>query len=282
MYSFDPSTPGTLTDEGDFASGLSDPGAFVRIGEYFYVGETFVTEFWRYPVSGGPADVESQGNFPTAASGPTGFATDGTDLYSLIGSSSLYRLSAADLTTPANAVDVTGNATDLNGARALFYFNGDLYVVNGSRQLVRITISGNTFTTAIVSTTSLLPVPMDGATYFLTATAPATPGAPTFDNETSTGLRINWIAPDDGGDPITSYDLRYREQGTGPWTDVSNLTGTSRTITGLDSATTYEAQVRATNSVGDSAYSPSGTGTTLADSNAFSPHGCGSSVNGRG
>ena len=48
-----------------------------------------------------------------------------------------------------------------------------------------------------------------------------------------------------------------------PWTDVNNLTGTSRTITGLDSATTYEAQVRATNSVGDSAYSPSGTGSTL-------------------
>ena len=36
-------------------------------------------------------------------------------------------------------------------------------------------------------------------------------------------------------------------------------------MTGLDPGTTYEAQVRATNSVGDSAYSASGTGSTLAD-----------------
>ena len=104
------------------------------------------------------------------------------------------------------------------------------------------------------------------------STAPDTPAAPTFDQETSTALRINWVAPDDGGDPIASYDLRYREQGTGPWTDVNNQTGTSYTTPStLDSATTYEAQVRATNSVGDSAYSPSGTGTTLADLTPSAP-----------
>ena len=95
--------------------------------------------------------------------------------------------------------------------------------------------------------------------------APDTPAAPTFDTATQSSLRINWVAPDDGGDPITSYDLQYREQGTAAWTDVFDETGLNYTATGLDDGTIYEAQVRATNSIGDSAYSASGTGTTVKD-----------------
>ena len=41
------------------------------------------------------------------------------------------------------------------------------------------------------------------------------------------------------------YDLRVREQGTSTWsTFLINLSGTSRTKTGLSSSTTYEWQVR--------------------------------------
>ena len=276
VYSFDPTTPGTVTDEGEFPAGLVTPTAIVRIGGFFYVNNETNDELWRYPVTGGPADAVSLGGFPSNVGFGVGFATDGTDLFIQdFQTPNLHRLAAADLATPGNSVSLTGTGVTLVNPRSLFYFNGDLYADNSEtpRILVRLELGlGNTYVAVAVSTTDLLPsASFVGATHVPDTTAPATPAAPTFDNETSTGLRINWVAPDDGGDPIVDYDLRYREQGTGPWTDVNDLTGTSRTITGLDSATTYEAQVRATNSVGDSAYSPSGTGTTLADLTPSAP-----------
>ena len=45
------------------------------------------------------------------------------------------------------------------------------------------------------------------------------------------------------------------------------MTGTSTTIGSLQSGTSYQVQVRATNAVGDSAWSTSGTGTTSAQAN---------------
>ena len=62
------------------------------------------------------------------------------------------------------------------------------------------------------------------------------------------------------------YDVRIREQGTGSWTLIANLLTTSRTKTGLTSATTYEWQVRSactSDSSSVSAWSSSETFTTL-------------------
>ena len=71
--------------------------------------------------------------------------------------------------------------------------------------------------------------------------------------------------PDDGGDPITSHDYRYREQGVGaPWIPVTGVTSTTQVVFGLDRSTQYEFQSRATNLVDDSQWSTSGSGTTLA------------------
>ena len=266
-YSFSPLTPGTLTDEGAFPGGLTLPSAIARIGGFFYVGDFGGDELWRYPVTGGPADAVNLGALHADVERVTGFATDGTDLYILDEFlPNLHRLAAADLATPGNSVALTGPT--LNIPRSLFYFNGDLYTTDMST-LYRFNITGNTYTTTNISAmstpASVLPEQMWGATHVPETTAPDTPAAPTVDNATQTSLRINWVAPSNGGEAITSYDLRYREQGTGIWTDVFDETGLTYTVTGLDPGTTYEAQVRATNSIGDSPYSPSGTGTTLAD-----------------
>ena len=62
------------------------------------------------------------------------------------------------------------------------------------------------------------------------------------------------------------YDVRIREQGTGSWTLISNLLTTSRTKTGLSSATVYEWQVRSSctaDSSSSSAWSSSEVFTTL-------------------
>ena len=97
-----------------------------------------------------------------------------------------------------------------------------------------------------------------------TAAAPSTPNTPTVTTTSATSVTVAWIAPSNNGDSITGYDLRYRVQGTNLWTDVSSLSGLSYIVTGLTSTATYEAQVRATNSEGDSSYSSSGTGNTTS------------------
>ena len=74
-------------------------------------------------------------------------------------------------------------------------------------------------------------------------------------------LVVTWLEPDDGGDDITDYDVQYKESTKSNWTNANHSgTGRSRTITGLTNGTTYHVQVRATNSVGDSAWSASGSG----------------------
>ena len=62
------------------------------------------------------------------------------------------------------------------------------------------------------------------------------------------------------------YDVRIRTQGSGSWTLIPNLLTTSRTKTGLSSATTYEWQVRSSctnDSSSVSAWSSSEVFTTL-------------------
>lgn len=93
------------------------------------------------------------------------------------------------------------------------------------------------------------------------ATAPAAPSTPTVIAGSATTINVIWQAPNANGSPITSYDIQYRT-GSGAWNLIENVTGTGRTISGLTPSTTYEVQVRATNAIGDSDWSPSGTSTT--------------------
>ena len=95
-----------------------------------------------------------------------------------------------------------------------------------------------------------------------TATPGAVPNAPAAPSLTSSNNQIaaSWSAPGNNGAAITHYDLRYRA-GSGSWTRIDNISGTSRTITGLTNGTSYEVQVRAANSRGDGPYSSSATAT---------------------
>ena len=96
------------------------------------------------------------------------------------------------------------------------------------------------------------------------ATPPARPARPTARIDSLTSLFVSWIAPDDGGPPITAYAVRYRAGTSGPWTAWAFAgTGTSTTITGLELRTNYQVQVRAQNRIGASSYSLSAAGTTI-------------------
>ena len=103
---------------------------------------------------------------------------------------------------------------------------------------------------------------------------PDAPTAPTVvapSAVASTSLTVSWTAPNNTGPSsrtaITDYDVRYREGSTGPFADLVGATGTATTatITNLSPDTAYQVQVRATNAEGAGAWSPSGSGATLAN-----------------
>ena len=101
------------------------------------------------------------------------------------------------------------------------------------------------------------------------AEPPAKPSAPKVAKNSATPttkLDVSWAAPDMTGKPaITDYDVQYRQHGASDWTDAGfSGTGTSTTLTGLTEGKSYEAQVRATNAEGTSAWSDSGTAITDA------------------
>ena len=95
--------------------------------------------------------------------------------------------------------------------------------------------------------------------------APEVPDAPTVQSASATSLTVTWDAPANQGPPITDYDVRYSTAGglIKFWSTVpiDPITNTSVTIDNLTTGTEYDVQVRATNSVGTTAWSPSGQGT---------------------
>ena len=106
---------------------------------------------------------------------------------------------------------------------------------------------------------------------------PAKPGAPTVERSSTaptTTLDVSWTAPDNTGPPITGYTVRYREQGVAGWTEQAVAGAKTETvIDDLEPATTYEAQVAATNDEGTSDWSDAAAGGTLNPNPAPQPPG---------
>ena len=102
----------------------------------------------------------------------------------------------------------------------------------------------------------------------ITTTEPGAPQSLTATNVTSTGVTLNWSAPNSiGGSAITGYKYRYKASGAssfGDWTAISNSASlTSHPVQGLESSTQYTFQILATNDSGDGLHSDEVTATTL-------------------
>ncbi|MYD94712.1 MAG: hypothetical protein F4Y02_13705 [Chloroflexi bacterium] len=100
--------------------------------------------------------------------------------------------------------------------------------------------------------------------------APDQPDAPTVTPSTAQPLRVldvTWTAPANNGRPaITDYDLRFRPVGASEWA-AHDFVGveTATTLSGLESGTSYEVQVAASNDEGTSPWSDAGVGRTRAE-----------------
>ena len=97
--------------------------------------------------------------------------------------------------------------------------------------------------------------------------SPKEPGLSAGSTNLTSQRTLKWTAPDAMGiPPVTGYDVRYRPWGTGDeWADHSfdsDGNTTETTITGLESNTEYEAQVRAVNLEGPGPWSASARATT--------------------
>jgi hypothetical protein len=95
-----------------------------------------------------------------------------------------------------------------------------------------------------------------------TVAAPGTPTALTAGTMTQTTAPVSWTAPSSGG-AVTTYTLQYRVTGAGSWTQITGLTVTSTTITGLTAGTQYDLQVAAVNAGGTSAFTATTNATTV-------------------
>ena len=107
------------------------------------------------------------------------------------------------------------------------------------------------------------------------------PGVPTLGTITpgANSLTVTWTAPDDnGGAPVTAYDLRYRETAAegeteADWTEEAGVWSAgelSYSLTGLFDGTGYDVQMRAVNTHGDGQWSETSTPTTADHSGATS------------
>lgn len=86
---------------------------------------------------------------------------------------------------------------------------------------------------------------------------PAAPGKPkgplkVYD-VTKSGLKLKWEKPeDDGGLPITSYQIEKLDKATGRWVPVGRTSDTEMDVKGLQEGHEYEFRVKAINEEGES------------------------------
>ena len=120
-----------------------------------------------------------------------------------------------------------------------------------------------------VSTGAFGTTPQGGLPIVVTApTAPQTVEAARLAAESIT---VSWSAPASNGQGrIDRYQVSYRASGSVAWTNVNSDSGSARQlrITGLVAGKTYEFQVRAHNSAGLSAASPSVMATVASSASA--------------
>lgn len=96
-----------------------------------------------------------------------------------------------------------------------------------------------------------------------TQSAPSAPAQPTAVAGNGT-LDVSWNCPLDGGSAITRFEFQYRNAG-GSWPGTQrNVTVPRAVLTGLTNGQAIEFRVRAVNAIGESDWSPTGTGTPTA------------------
>jgi hypothetical protein len=114
--------------------------------------------------------------------------------------------------------------------------------------------NGSTYTCTLFATNSRGDGPIQGESdAFSPAPIPAPPDAPGV-TPGDQKITVDFVAPDDSGDTITSYDAECVSSDGGTTGDATDA-ASPIVVTGLDNAGTYNCKVRATNSTGTGLWS---------------------------
>ena len=85
-----------------------------------------------------------------------------------------------------------------------------------------------------------------------------TPTGLTYSSVTTTSVNVGWSTVSGA----TSYTLQWKSSSSSTWNTISGITTTSRSLTGLTAATSYQFQVQTVCSAGSSSYSAAASFTT--------------------
>jgi hypothetical protein len=147
----------------------------------------------------------------------------------------------------STATEVLANY--LNFIDKNFVTGTNRFAINAmGRSLQTLLVSGS-----IGGTAYFLPLAVYGQQGF------TLPGAPTSVTGTAGDgqVPLSWIAPSNGGTPITDYVIQYSSNSGSSWTTFSDgtSTATSTTVTGLTNGTSYIFRVAAVNGIGQGSFS---------------------------
>ena len=194
-----------------------------------------------------------------------------TDLAAALPSSDPYRSMALTWTAPINNGAAISSYTLQRKSGSGSYANVSTTIGASATSYTDTGLTpGTTYTYQIRAVNSVGNADWSTNEPSATTTATAVPDAITGMTATrdstngDTEIDLSWTAPDANGEAITSYRLE-RKAGSGSWglaTASIAVGATSYSDTGLTPATAYTYRLRATNSVGDAAWSNTPAATT--------------------
>lgn len=169
-------------------------------------------------------------------------------------------VTAGDVTGNPYSVTVTSNGTPMANAMVALSQNGNTFTALTNSSGVASVSHSFTSGQATLTVSGYNLGTYQGVKNVGTGPVepPVTPTGLAASNITDVTATLSWGMVSGA----TSYDLQIRPQG-GTFT-TQNVTSNSVNVTGLTATTTYEWQVRAKNSAGNSAYSSLSSFTTLA------------------
>ena len=236
-------------------------------GTIYTTGSTTISADLDHTAVAIDADHKVDGIRPTLVTTGTDAPTTSADgeTVLLVFSEAIGAVSHSDITIQANSVTLSTTMASVAGTKVEITLSTAL---TDTTATLTVALAADAIEDAAAN--GILAVSATTVTNAVTPTPPGQPAAPSVSSVagSTTSLLVTWTAPTNTGPAIDTYDLQYREGTSGNWTGPQNETGTSATITGLTANTLYQVQVRATNSDGNSPWSPSGSGQTNTAGNS--------------
>ena len=219
---------------GDYSGTAFDPvdGSFWTFQEWANTGNNWGTQIAHVPASAA-STCNAPGSLTTTSITNTSATFGWGAVSGATGYNVQYRVVGTSTWSTGN---VTANSYHATGLTAGTNYEWQVQ-----------TVCSGTSTSAFTASTN-----------FTTTGGCAVPSGLTSSAITTTSATVSWAAVTGA----TGYNLQYKVSTAGSFTTISNISGTSYNLTGLTAATTYQFQVQAICSGGNSAYSSVSTFTT--------------------